>query len=82
MPHSNFKYIPNQLDLGILKCSCGQTFDFVSERDMNMKLRMHRKFCSKLAEGSRQISAPMKAMTLREQQLSETKKTRRVHDHY
>ena len=46
MPHSNFKERAHQFNLGIGKCSCGQTFDFASERDMNMKLQMHCKFGS------------------------------------
>ena len=33
MPHSDFKHIPNQLSLGVLKCPFRQTFDFASERD-------------------------------------------------
>ena len=44
MPHSNLKGRSRILSG---KCSCGQTFDFASERDMKMKLRMHLKFCSK-----------------------------------
>ena len=47
MPHSNFNESSYTLNLGVGKCSCGQTFDFASEKDMNMKVRMHPKFCSK-----------------------------------
>ena len=43
MPHSNFKERSFTLNSGVGKCSCGQTIDFASERDMNMRLRMHRK---------------------------------------
>ena len=38
MPPSNFKERSYTLNLGVGKCSCGQTFDFVSEKDINMKL--------------------------------------------
>ena len=47
MPHSNFKERSHPFNSGAGKCPCSQTFDFASERDMNMKLRMHHKFCSK-----------------------------------
>ena len=38
MPHSNFKGKSRTFSLGVGKCSCSQTFDFTSERDMKMKL--------------------------------------------
>ena len=41
MPHSNFKERSHTFSSGIGKCFCSQTFDYVSERDMNMKFRMH-----------------------------------------
>ena len=47
MPHSNFKERHFTVSSGVGKCPCGQTFDFASEKDMNMKLRMNCKFCSK-----------------------------------
>ena len=58
MPHSNFKERSYTLNTGVGKCSCGQTFDFMSEKDMNMKLRMHHKFCSKPPKSSKQIRKP------------------------
>ena len=77
--NGNFKERSHQFNSGVGKCPCGQTFDSASERDMNMKLRMHHKFCFKLAEGFRQIGTPKKATTLREQQLNEAKRKRKVH---
>ena len=34
MPHSTFKDQAYVFNTGVGKCSCGQTFDYVSERDM------------------------------------------------
>ena len=62
MPHSNFKMRSNILHSGMSKCPCGQTFDFASERDREMKLRMHRKFRSKTV-GSKQLMIPKKTIT-------------------
>ena len=46
MPHSNFKERSHAFNTGVGKCSCGKTFEFVSEREMKMKLRIHCRFCS------------------------------------
>ena len=78
MPHSNFKERSHQFNLGVGKCPCGQTFDYMSERDMKMKLRMHRKFCSNPPKGFDKIRVPKKAMMLREQQLNEAERMRKV----
>ena len=80
MPPSNFKERSHTFSSGIGKCSCGQTFDYTSERDMNMKLRMHLKFCSKPPKGFDKIRVPKKATTLREQQLNEAERMRKVHE--
>ena len=56
----------NIYNLGTGKCSCGQALNFASERDMKMKLRVRRKFCSKPPYGPRQVIIPNKAMTRRE----------------
>ena len=65
IPHSNFKerYYQNGSEVG--KCSCGKSFDFASERDMNMKFWLHHEFCSKVV-GYEEIRTPKKAMTPRE----------------
>ena len=52
MPHSNFKEKSQEFNTGVGKCPCGQTFEYTSERDMKMKLRMHRRFCSILLKVS------------------------------
>ena len=79
MPHSNFKWRATEFSSGAGKCSCSQTLDFASERDMKMKLRMHRKFCSNPPKGFDKIEVPKKACTMREQQLNEAERTRSVH---
>ena len=71
MPHSNFKWRATEFNLRVGKCSCGQTFECTSERDTNMKLRMHCKFCSKPPRVFDEIRVPKKATMLREQQLNE-----------
>ena len=71
MPHSSFKESSHPLNSRIGKCPCGQTFGFLSERDMNMKLRMHCKVCPNKPEASKPVRLPKKAMTLREKQLNE-----------
>ena len=79
MPHSNFKGRSCIFSSGVGKCSCGQTFDFASERNMKMKLQMHLKFCSNPPKGFNMIGIPKKACTMREQQLNGTEKMRSVH---
>ena len=71
MPHSNLR---------VGKCSCGQTFECALERDMNMKLQMHSRFCSEPPRVFDEIRVPKKATTLREQQLNEYERMRKVHN--
>ena len=80
MPHSNFKERSQAFNTGVGKCLCGKTFEFASEREMRMKLRMHFKFCSKLPVAFDKIRVPKKACTMREQQLNEYEKIRKVHN--
>ena len=80
MPHSNFKERSHQFNLGVGKCPCCQTFDYASEREMKMKLQMHHKFCSNPSKGFDKIRVPKKATTLREQQLDEAERMRKVHN--
>ena len=40
MPHSNFKRKATEFEAGVGRCSCGQTFECASERELAMK---HRK---------------------------------------
>ena len=51
-----------------------------SERDMKMKLRMHRRFCSNSPKDFDKIGINKKAMTLREQQLAEAERMCKVHN--
>ena len=80
MPHSNFKERSQEFNSGTRKCPCGQTFEYTSERDMKMKLRMHRRLCSNPPRGFYKIGILKKATTLREQQLNEAKRMRKVHN--
>ena len=66
MPHSNFKERSHTLSSGVRKCSCGQTFDYASEREMNLRMRMHRKFCSNPSKGFNRVRVPKKARTMKE----------------
>ena len=74
MPHSNFKVRSHALNSGVGKCSCGQTFNFASERDRYIKIRMHCKVYPNPPEASKPIRMPKKAMTWREYQNSEAEK--------
>ena len=80
MPHSNFKGRSRIFSSGVGKCSCGQTLDFTSERDTKMKLRMHIKFCSNPPVRFDKIGVPKKACMMREQQLNEAERMRKVHN--
>ena len=84
MPHNNFKMRSRPLNSEVVKCTCGQTFDFTSERDRNMKLQLHCQFCPKPPESSKQvrIQVIMKGMTLREQQHYEVERLRRVSENH
>ena len=81
MAHSIFKGRIHPLNTGEEKCPCGQTCDFASERDWNMKLQMHCKLCSKPV-GTKSVRIPKKVMTLREYQNYDVEMMRTVHDHH
>ena len=80
MPHSNFKRKVTEFEAGIGKCSCGQTFECASERELAMKRRMHRRFCSNPLVAFDKIEIPKKTVTLREQQVNEYKRMKKVHN--
>ena len=80
MPHSNLKERSHEFNTGVEKCPCGQTFEYTSERDMKMKLRMHCRFCSNPSKGFDKTGILKKATTLREQQLNEAERMRKVHN--
>ena len=80
MPHINFKERYHQFNSGIGKCSCGQTFEYTSERDMKMKLRMHSKFSSKPSKSFNMIGIPKKATMLKENDSYEADRIRKIHN--
>ena len=80
MPHSNFKRKATEFEAGVGRCSCGQTFECASKRELAMKRRMHHRFCSNPPVAFDKISVPKKAYTMREQQLNEAERTRKVHN--
>ena len=80
VPHSNFKGKAYAFNTGVGKCSCGKTFEYASKRDTKMKIRMHLRFCSNPPVAFDKIEIPKKAMTLREQQLAETERMKKVHN--
>ena len=80
MSHSDFKDKAYAFNTGVEKCSCGKTFEYASERDMKMKLRMHLKFCSNPPLAFSKKGIPKKATTLKEQQLNEAERIRKVHN--
>ena len=77
MPHSNFKERSQEFNTGVGKCPCGHTFEYTSERDMKMKLLMHRRFCSNPQKGLNKIGILKKATTLREQHLNEAERMKK-----
>ena len=84
MPHSNFKDKPYALGLGARNCSCGQTFSYASERDRELKIRLHHKFCSKPPKGTYETGVskahPMeKATTQKEYYDNESKEIRELY---
>ena len=55
------------VELGMLKCPCSQTFKFVLDREMNMKIQLHNKSCDK-GPGLKFAKNPRRAMTMKEYQ--------------
>ena len=80
MPHSNFKRKATEFEAGVGRCSCNQTFECASERELAMKCRMHLRFCSNPPVAFDQISVPKKACTMRGRQLNEAERMRKVHN--
>ena len=80
MPHSSFKRKVTDIGAGVGKCSCGQTFECASERESAMKHRIHRRFCSNPPLAFDKIGIPKKACRMREQQLNEAERIRKVHN--
>ena len=80
MPHINFERKATEFEAGVGRCSCGQTFECASERELAMKRRMHHRFCSNPPVVFDKIKVPKKAYTMREQQLNEVERIRKVHN--
>ena len=89
MPHSNFKERSQEFNTGVGKCPCVQTFEYTSERDTKMKLRISN--LPKITKNDLilnstpenrlfKIGIPTKATTLREQQLNEAERMKKVHN--
>ena len=79
MPHSNFKQRSPENSTGFAKCSCGQTFDYSSPRDMQVNRKLHRKFCKNSPKGDQKISLPKKATTFMDYQTGTSDRRRDVH---
>ena len=80
MPHSNLKRNITDNGAGVGRCPCGQTFKCASKRELAMKHRIHRKLCYNPPVASDKIGIPKKACTMREQQLNEAERIRKVHN--
>ena len=93
MPHSSLKRKAMEFGAAVGRCPCGQTFEYTSERDIKMKLQkgpagapgllcdpIHHRFCSNPPVASDKIRVPKKVCTLREQQLNEAERMRKVHN--
>ena len=80
MPHSSFKRKVTDNGAGVGRCPCGLTFECSSERELAMKCRMHCRFCSNPLLAFNKIGIPKKACTMREQQLNEAERIRKVHN--
>ena len=62
-------------------CPSGQTLKFTSERDREIKLRMHHKVCPNPVN-TKQILIPKKSMTLKEQQHDDAERKRNVSENH
>ena len=85
MPHSSLKYKGYDLGFGFRNCSCGQTFGYGSERELEMKIRLHRKFCSNPPKGECIIGVSKnypieKAKKLKEHYKNEVEETRKLYE--
>ena len=82
MPHSNFQRRVTELEAGVGKCFCGQTFECASEQELAMKHRMHHRFCSNPPVAFDKIGIPKNACMIKEQQLNEYERMKKVHNLY
>ena len=75
MPFSNFKRKVTDNGAGVGRCTCGQTFECAS-----MKRRIHRRFCFNPPVAFDKIGIPKKSCMLREQQLAEAERMKKVNN--
>ena len=80
MLHSSFKRKVTANGAGVGRCPCGQNFECASKRELAMKRRIHRRFCSNPPLAFNKIGIPKKACTMREQQFNEAERIRKVHN--
>ena len=80
MPHSSFKRKVTDNGAGVGRCPCGQTFECASKPELAMKHRIHRRFYSIPPLAFNKIGIPKKACMMREQQLNEAERIRKVHN--
>ena len=80
MPHSSFKRKVTDNGAGVGMCPCGQNFECASERELAMKRRIHHRFCSNPALAFNKIGIPKATCMMREQQLDEAERIRKVHN--
>ena len=80
MPHSNFKQRSHKNSTGFAKCSCGQTFDYSSTRDMQLKCKLHHKFCKNPPKGDQKISLPKRPTTFMDYQTGTSNRQRDVYN--
>ena len=80
MPHSSFKKKITDNGAGVGRCPCGQTFECASNQELAMKFRIHCRFCSNPLLVYNKIGIPKAACTMREQQLNEAERIRKVHN--
>ena len=80
MPHNNFKRKVIDNGAGVGKCPCGQTFECASGQEIAMKPRIHCRFCSSPPVAFNKIGIPKATCTMREQQLAEAERMKKVHN--
>ena len=80
MPRCSFKRKAIEFEAGVGRCSCGQTFECAAKRELAMKRRMHCRFCSNPLVAFDKIGIHKKACMIREQQLAEAERIRKVHN--
>ena len=80
MPHSSFKRKVTDNGAGVGRCPCGQTFECASKQELAMKHRIHHRFCSNPPLAFNKIGILKKACMMREQQLNEAERIRKVHN--